>query len=164
MSRTRGFSLVLHDVQKGNLTKQDVIDHLMLKEPVQAVVAEEPYGHQEGSHIHVFYRLSNPSAFKTHLKHWILWWKAGRVQLDAMLGTIAESCRYLTQEDTRKNKLCDPTPYFFPSRNINVSPEEHAEAWLTSFLQDTWGKNFPLENFISAYSTCPARTRTRLHV
>lgn len=149
--RPRGFMVVLQDSHKGTQTKQDAIDYLHEENIVQAVVALEPYGHQEGTHIHLFYRLKSPSHFKTQLKKWVLWYKGGRTQVDVMYGTMAQACRYLSQEDTRKNKLCDPDPYFFPSRNIKVSPEEFAESWMTSFLQDDWGKNFPVENFCNNF-------------
>lgn len=132
--RARGYTVVLHDVQKGDQTKQMVIDHVLLKDPVKAVVAQEPYGHQEGFHIHVFYRLKNPSAFKAQLKHWVMFWKSGRVQVDAMSGEISQACRYLTQEDTKKDKLCDPSPWYFPTEKIKLSPAEEAERYFEWFL------------------------------
>ena len=132
--RARGFLVVLHDAHKGEAGKQMVIDHLMLKEPEKAVVAREPYGHQEGEHIHIFYRLSNPSDFKTQLKHWVLWWKHGRVQVDVMKGDMAQACRYLTQEDTKKDKSCDTSPWYFPTPKILRSPGELADIWLDWFI------------------------------
>lgn len=134
MTRARGFSVVLHDVHKGSQTKEDVIKHLHLKEPTQAVVAQEPYVHQEGSHIHIFYRVSNPSEFKTQLKHWTLWYTSGRVQVDVMRGDMAQACRYLSQEDTKKEKDCDPTPYYYPTKAIAVDPAEFADNWIDSWL------------------------------
>lgn len=134
MSRARGFLVVLHDAHKGTQTKQDVIDHLMLKEPEKAVVAQEPYEHQDGTHIHVFYRLSNPSQFRAQLKHWTLWWKSGRVQVDAMRGEISQACRYLSQDQTKKDKVCDTSPWYFPTPEIIQSPGEYADIWLDSFI------------------------------
>ena len=49
MARVRGFSVVLHDVHKGDLTKAHVIQQVLDLKPTQVVVAEEPYGHHEGS-------------------------------------------------------------------------------------------------------------------
>lgn len=136
MTRARGFSVVLHDVHKGSQTKEDVIKHLHLKEPTQAVVAQEPYGHQEGSHIHIFYRLSNQSDFKTQLKHWTLWFTSGRVQVDVMRGDMAQACRYLSQEDTKKQKDCDVSPYYYPSVKIKETPAEFADRWLDGWLSE----------------------------
>jgi len=135
MARARGFSVVLHDVQAGTQTKQDVIDHVMAQDPKEVVVAQEQYPDQEGKyHIHVFYRLSNPRHFKAHLKFWVLWWKAGRVQVDAMLGTMAECCRYVMADQTKKDKHCDSRPYFYPSQKIAQSPGEYADEWLDWFI------------------------------
>lgn len=138
MSRSRGFSIVLHDVQNGDQTKQQVIDHVSSQDPKEVVVAQEPYPDQEPGkfHIHVFYRFSNARTFKSQLKFWVLWWKAGRVQVDSMLGTMAESARYLMSDWTKKEKDTDPDPYFFPSRKIAKSPQEHADEWLDWFLSD----------------------------
>ncbi len=60
--------MVLHDVQKGTISKSDVISQLMELKPVQAVVAQEDYNHQEGNHIHVFYRFNTEKTFNTQLK------------------------------------------------------------------------------------------------
>lgn len=141
--RARGFQCVLHDVHLGTTSKQMVIDHLMLKEPEQAVVAREPYGHQEGYHIHVFYRLKSQSDFKAQLKHWALWYKGQRVQVDVMRGTMAQACRYLMQDATKKDKTCDSDPWFYPTPKIVKSPAEHAEDWLDWFVStpmDEWRK------------------------
>jgi len=135
-SKHRGFSVVLHDVQNGTQTKQDVIDLIKSQDPKEVVVAQEPYPDQEPGkyHIHVYYRFNTPRHFKTNLKLWVLWWKAGRVQVDAMHGTMAESARYLMSEWTKKEKDTDPDPYFFPTRKIAVSPQEYADEWLAWFL------------------------------
>lgn len=139
--RARGFLIVLHDSHLGTQGKQEAIDHLRLKEPVQAVVAHEPYEHQEGNHIHIFYRLKSQSDFKAQLKHWVLWYKSGRVQVDIMRGEISQACRYLMQDQTKKDKTCDPSPWFFPTVAIVKSPVEHADEWMDWFLStpmDEW--------------------------
>lgn len=149
--RARGFLVVLHDVHKGIQTKVDVIDHVMAKKPVQAVVAEEPYGHQEGSHIHVFYRLENQSEFKAQLKYWVMFWKSGRSQVDVMRGEMSQACRYLVQESTRKTKDCDPSPFMYPSKEIIESASEYADRWLDDWLKPEWGKNYPSAAFQTAW-------------
>jgi len=139
--RARGFLVVLHDAHLGTQGKQSVIDHLLLKEPEQAVVALEPYEHQEGNHIHIFYRLKSQSDFKTQLKHWALWWKSGRTQVDVMRGQIAQACRYLMQDQTKKDKSCDVSPWFYPTQAITKSPAESADEWMDWFLSvpiETW--------------------------
>lgn len=132
--RARGFLVVLHDSHLGTQSKQCAIDHLLLKEPVQAVVAHEPYEHQEGHHIHIFYRLTNASDFKTQLKHWCLWYKSGRVQVDIMRGEISQACRYLMQDQTKKDKTCDASPWFYPTVAITKSASEYADEWMDWFL------------------------------
>ncbi|AYP28773.1 MAG: putative replicase [Cressdnaviricota sp.] len=135
--RARGFLVVLHDSHLGTQSKQAVIDHLLLKEPVQAVVAHEPYEHQEGHHIHIFYRLKSQSDFKAQLKHWCLWYKSGRVQVDIMRGEISQACRYLIQDQTKKDKTCDPSPWLYPTVDIVKSAAEHADEWMDWFLSTT---------------------------
>lgn len=135
--RARGFLVVLHDVHLGTQGKQCAIDHLLLKEPTQAVVALEPYEHQEGHHIHIFYRLKSQSDFKAQLKHWALWYKSGRVQVDIMRGEISQACRYLMQDQTKKEKNCDASPWFFPTPAIAKSPAEAADEWMGWFLSTT---------------------------
>lgn len=138
MTKFRGFMVVLHDVHLGTQSgKQFVIDHLMLREPTQAVVAREPYGHQEGQHIHVFYRMTSQSYFKTELKHWALWYTqltGRRTEVNVMKGTMAQACRYLMQDYTKKEKNCDPSPWFYPTLAIAKSPAEHADEWMDWFL------------------------------
>lgn len=131
MTKARGFSLVLHDVQNGIKTKADVILYLRELALEKAVVAEEPYNHQVGSHIHIFYRLANQAHFTAQLKYWTKWWTAGRVQLDVMRGEIAQACKYLQEG---KEKHYDVSPWFYPSQLITVSPQQHADQWFDWFL------------------------------
>ena len=133
--RGRGFSIVLHDGHKGSQTKSDVIDFVKTLSADQAVVAQETYNHQEGWHVHVFYRLKNATSFKTVLKKWCVWWRSGRVQVDQMRGTIAQACRYVSKEETKKDKDCDPKPWCFPSDMIKIDPSEYADQWLTEWLK-----------------------------
>lgn len=141
MTRARGFSVVLHDGQKGQITKQLVEGHLKTKAVTEYVIAQENYSHQEGHHIHIFYRLKNPSAFKTELRFWCVFWTHGRVQVDVMRGEMHQACKYLIADETKKNKDCDTDPIFFPSRHIAKDPAQLADEWLDWFLAypiDKW--------------------------
>jgi hypothetical protein len=161
MTRARGFLVVLHDVHKGTQAKADVIEHLKLKEPTQAVVALEPYEHQEGLHIHIFYRLASQSDFKAQLKHWALWYKAGRVQVDVMRGEMAQACRYLLQDMTKKDKQCDPEPWFYPSKKIVLSPAEYADKWLDDWLLPGWGLNYPQQAYQTAWTQAMSESKIK---
>jgi hypothetical protein len=111
MSKHRGFSIVLHDVHKGLQTKADVQAKVQLCQWRQYVIAEEPYNHQEGSHIHLFLQLKNPVYFTAVLKTWCTWWKSGRVQVDAMKGSMVQACKYLMEGQSKKDsKEFDPKP------------------------------------------------------
>lgn len=138
--KARGFTVVLHDVQHGMITKEDVIQHLKNLSIEKAVVAQERYNHQDGSHIHIFYRLSNQAHFTAQLKYWVGWWTSGRVQVDIMRGEISQACRYL-MEGYKKEKDYDSDPWFYPTKLIAVSPEQHADQWIHWFISmpiETW--------------------------
>lgn len=139
MGKFRGFSVVLHDVQDGYQTKQNVIDHVMAQNPTQVVVAEEPSPEPGKTHIHVFYRFDTTRHFSANLKLWVLWWKSGRAQVDRMEGTMAQACRYLMDGFTKKDKHTDPDPFFYPSKEIAKSPQEHADEWFDWFLSNGVG-------------------------
>lgn len=109
MSKARGFSIVLHDVHKGLQSKLDVQAKVVTLPWRQYVIAEEPYNHQDGSHIHVFIQLRNPVYFTSMLKIWCSWWKSGRVQVDQMRGSMAQACVYITPS-TSKEKHIDESP------------------------------------------------------
>ncbi len=125
--------MVLHDVQKGTISKSDVISQLMELKPVQAVVAQEDYNHQEGNHIHVFYRFNTEKTFNTQLKYWVKFWTSGRVQCDVMRGTMSQSCKYLIAGQT-KDKFTDVQPFFYPSQEIAKTPEEAYASWANELL------------------------------
>lgn len=147
--------VVLHDVQDGHQTKQQVIDLVMAQNPTQVVVAQEPSPEEGKSHIHVFYRFDTPRHFNANLKLWVLWWKSGRAQVDAMKGTMAQACRYLMADFTKKDKHTDPQPFFFPSIAIAKSPQEHADEWFNWFLSNDIGAQQLTaysRQFVQAYS------------
>jgi len=136
MSKIRGYMVVLHDVQDGTQTKQNVIDLIMAQDPEQVVVAQEPSPEEGKIHIHVFYRYKSPRHFSTNLKLWCIWWKSGRAHVDQMKGTMAQACRYLMADFTKKDKHTDPDPFFYPSIAIAKSPAERAEEWMDWFISD----------------------------
>ena len=109
MTKCRGFSIVLHDVHKGLQTKAEVQAKIKTLPWHQYVIAEEPYNHQEGSHIHVFLQLKNPVHFTSALKLWCTWWKSGRVQVDQLRGSMAQACVYITP-NSAKDKHLDLDP------------------------------------------------------
>ncbi len=170
MTKYRGFMVVLHDVHLGTQSgKQWTIDHLMLREPEKAVVAREPYGHQEGQHIHVFYRMKAQSYFKTELKHWVVWasqLNVGRCEVNVMHGSMAQACRYLMKDYTKKEKNCDPSPWFYPTIAIIKSPSEHADEWMDWFLStsiDEW-KQISIEHrdkFLVGWATSQEAGRNK---
>lgn len=134
MPKFRGFSVVLQDVQNGTKTKRDVISRLCELSLEKAVVAEEQYNHQEGSHIHIFYRLTSQVHFSAQLKYWMKWWDHGRVQVDQMYGEMHQCCKYLMPHEGGKDKDHDPDPWFYPTRLIAVSPQQHADEWFHWFV------------------------------
>lgn len=131
MTKIRGFSIVLHDVHKGLQSKEDVQAKVHTLPWEQYVIAEENYNHQEGSHIHVFIRLKNQIHFSSMLKNWCCWWKSGRVQVDAMRGSMAEGCIYVTKSS--KEKHHDPSPIIMlgqeQAKLANVV--SHVDIWPT---------------------------------
>ena len=131
MTKIRGFSVVLHDVQNGLQSKEDVQAKVHTLPWEQYVIAEEKYNHQVGSHIHIFLRLKNPVHFSSMLKNWCCWWKSGRVQVDAQRGTMAQGCIYVT--NSIKEKHHDPSPIIMlgqeQAKLANVV--SHVDVWPT---------------------------------
>lgn len=146
MAKSRGFSIVLHDVQKGLQTKDDVWSRVNLLPIRQGVVAEERYTHQEGSHIHVFLQLKNPVYFSAQLKLWCAWWKSGRVQVDVMKGSMVQACKYLLKDHTKKDKYTDPEPYILLDDNKDreaLGVEVVCYATLEDIFFSTMSKIYP---------------------
>jgi len=54
--------------------------------------------------------------------------------VDQMRGTIAQACRYVSKEETKKDKNCDNDPWCFPSDMIKIDPKEYADKWLIQWL------------------------------
>jgi len=110
MVKCRGFSIVLHDVHKGLISKSEVQAKVQTLAWRQYVIAEEPYNHQEGSHIHLFLQVRTPVHFSAMLKLWCTWWKSGRVQVDQMRGSMAQACDYINESRNDKAKAFDQHP------------------------------------------------------
>lgn len=70
-----------------------------------SLVAEEPYNHQAGSHIHIFLKYPNPQAKFRILDYIQKQKQGGRVQVDIGRGAFQECKKYLTNPD--KEKLVD---------------------------------------------------------
>ena len=127
MYKTRRYSVVLHDVQLGLVNKRSVFEYIRLNyDIVGCVVAEEPYTHQDGSHIHIFINFRNTRNFKVLLKELKTLWPHGRVQLDTAHGSLAQGCKYL-QKDYGKDKAYDPSPIYYPDRHIEKSQAEREQ-------------------------------------
>lgn len=118
MSKSRQFSIVLHNVKSDS--KGQVDSYVSSLQPLQSVSALEPYNDQEGHHVHIFLRFSNPRSFKSVLnmfqnfstsivaprpegeeRSW------GRVQVDQMRGSFDQATNYLTSPN--KVKALDPS-------------------------------------------------------
>ena len=125
-SRIRRFSFVFHDVQKGTKSKSELFDFcLRTFSPSEMVIAEEPYNHQDGSHIHVFINMKNPRRFFETLQLCQVFWPHGRVQVDRAYGTMVQGCKYL--QDAPKDKAYDMFPMFYPSRSIELTDQQKAD-------------------------------------
>jgi len=126
MTKIRRYSIVLHDAQKGKITKRMVANWLDFElDPKEYVLAQEPYTHQEGSHMHIFLNLKNPRNFFKMLENLQEFWPHARVQIDKQYGTMAQACKYL-QPGYPKDKYYDPDPIYFPSRDISLTEVEKA--------------------------------------
>lgn len=167
MAKFRNFSIVLHDVQKSDVSKNEIFDWLLRlfgvpkdvrqhKSLKHMVVAEEAYNHQDGSHIHVFFELKTQRAFNKTLNDFQLKWPHGRVQVDKGRGKIYQQCAYLIDPTVKvptKDKHTDPSPLFWPTPEIVYAPGQRGLEALIS-IQGTQLKlsNIPLpQNSASAF-------------
>lgn len=105
--RPRLYSIVIHDAID---TAKDIlaakIDGF---KPDWSLIANEPYGHQDGTHLHLFLRYSEPKAKSTVLKYLQSLNLGGRVQVSHGQGDFNSCKKYLTNPD--KDKLLDPNVY-----------------------------------------------------
>lgn len=99
--RSRKFSIVIHDVSPDSKNKlAAAVDALA---PDWSLIAEEPYNHQEGSHIHLFLKYDQPKS-----KHSVLTFVqrldlGGRVQVDIGRGDFDQCKKYITDPDKKKS-------------------------------------------------------------
>jgi len=98
--RSRTFSVVIHDVIPGAKVKlEKEINEL---EPDWSLIAEEPYNHQDGSHIHLFIKYNQPKAKSQILKFVQRLDLGGRVQVDIGRGDFNECRKYIVDPDKKK--------------------------------------------------------------
>jgi len=102
--RQRLFSVVFHDVQV--LTEKLVLNNKVSElKSDWFLIAEEPYNHQDGQHLHLFLKYAQPKAFSEVLS-WCLALKfPGRCQVDTGRSAFNECKKYLVSPD--KDKKCD---------------------------------------------------------
>jgi len=102
--RSRTFSVVIHDVISGAKVKlENKINEL---EPDWSLIAEEPYNHQDGSHIHLFIKYNQPKAKSKVLSYVQKLDLGGRVQVDIGRGSFDE-CRKYIVDPVKEKKLDD---------------------------------------------------------
>ena len=98
--RSRTFSVVIHDVHTASKAKlEQKINEL---QPDWSLIAEEPYNHQDGSHIHLFIKYNQPKAKSSILKFVEKLDLGGRVQVDIGRGDFNECKKYITDPDKLK--------------------------------------------------------------
>lgn len=98
--RSRTFSIVIHDVKPGSKVQlEKKINDL---EPDWSLIAEEPYNHQDGSHIHLFIKYNQPKAKSQILKFVQRLDLGGRVQVDIGRGDFNECRKYIVDPDKKK--------------------------------------------------------------
>lgn len=136
MTKVRGLMIVLHDAHKGDIAKRDVEVFLKSFNFRQYVIAQEPYTHQEGTHIHVFIQFQNQVHFKSILKQFTRYWQHGRVQVDQMRGDMSQACGYLKADFSKKGdrKYYDPEPITYLTKtDADKVQEKVSEITLEEF-------------------------------
>lgn len=104
LERNRKYSIVIHDVDLEEDPKEVLKLWVISLAPRYYMIALEPYGHQEGYHMHLFVEFSNQmSKFKMLRTLELLF--TGRIQIDPGRGSRDECLRYIT--DPKKTKLVD---------------------------------------------------------
>ncbi len=99
--RSRKFSIVIHDVSPASKTKLAAAVSALT--PDWSLIVEEPYNHQEGSHIHLFLKYDQPKS-----KHSVLTFVqrlalGGRVQVDIGRGDFDQCKKYIIDPDKKKS-------------------------------------------------------------
>lgn len=120
---SRKFSVVVHDVPAA---AKDLALAVLQKLAKKYVIALEPYNHQDGYHLQMFYELKSPSPKSRQLDKWQSF-KWGRVQVDPMRGNFDQASVYVISPD--KDKKCDPSPYVFPNKNSGVCQCTSGHYW-----------------------------------
>ncbi|AXQ65689.1 MAG: putative replicase [Cressdnaviricota sp.] len=99
--RSRTFSVVIHDVLPGSKAKLN--EKINDVQPDWSLIAEEPYNHQDGSHIHLFIKYNQPKAKAKILSFIQRLELGGRVQVDIGRGTFDECQKYIINPDKIKS-------------------------------------------------------------
>jgi len=100
-ARSRKFSVVIHDVKNDAKIKLELAVSGLA--PDWSLIAEEPYNHQEGSHIHLFLKYAQPTSKSRVLSYIQKLDLGGRVQVDIGRGDFEECKKYITNPDKKKS-------------------------------------------------------------
>lgn len=117
MSKSRNYSIVIHNVLPTDEQYwKNVVASL---NPRRSVVSMEPYSSGKGYHYHIFIEFDNARHKMSVLKSLQQVQDGhidtvsdetegvkGRIQVDKMLGSFVQATAYLTQELTKKDKVC----------------------------------------------------------
>lgn len=117
MSKFRNYSIVIHNVLP--IDEQYWKNIVSSLSPRRSVVSMEPYPSGLGFHYHIFLEFDNARHKMSLLKAFQsvqtghidtetdkTEGQKGRIQVDKMLGSFAQATAYLTQDLTKKDKVC----------------------------------------------------------
>lgn len=145
--RSRKFSVVIHDVKpesKSILEKE--INYLS---PDWYLIAEEPYNHQIGFHIHLFIKYNQPRSKFRVLKFIQDLNLGGRVQVDIGRGDFNECKKYITDPEKIKKLDKDIVENVVRISNVERYPDQ---TQICSFCgQKYWDPPDPCFKFVSNY-------------
>lgn len=100
--RSRKYSIVIHDVLEEDDPKNILKQWVIVKSPRYYMIALEPYGHQQGHHMHLFIEFIQLLAKFSILKELQQLFK-GRIQVDIGRGSRDDCLKYLTDPDKSKD-------------------------------------------------------------
>jgi len=99
--RSRLYSIVIHDIKKPQ-AKEFLHRHVNLFTPDWSLIAEEPYNHQDGHHIHLFLKYRHDKAKSTVLYTMKGLNLGGRVQVNHGRSDFNKCKKYLVNPDKEK--------------------------------------------------------------
>lgn len=100
--RSRKFSCVIHDTHTCPTAKEDLTEAVNNLQPDWSLIASEEYNHQEGSHLHLFLKYTQPKAKSIVLNFLKKLKLGGRVQVDVGRGSFESCKKYLTDPLKKK--------------------------------------------------------------